>query len=66
MLRESALAAPGKDFRRFPSGVMSYGEIDAASGRVAARRQGGDPAREHPEFVLAVPPFFHVYAYVNG
>jgi long-chain acyl-CoA synthetase len=62
MLRESALAAPGKDFLRFPSGAMSYREVDAASGRVAAAllARGSRPGDQVaiqlanvPEFVLA-------------
>ena len=31
MLRESALAEPGKDFLRFPAGALSYAEVDEAS-----------------------------------
>ncbi|OXM63407.1 MULTISPECIES: long-chain-fatty-acid--CoA ligase [Amycolatopsis] len=63
MLRESATATPGKDFLRFPSGAMTYAEVDERSGRVAValREQGLRPGDKVAVQLANVPEFVIAY-----
>jgi long-chain acyl-CoA synthetase len=63
MLRESALAEPGKDFLRFPTGALSYAEVDEASGRVAAalRARGYRPGDKVALQLPNIPEFVSAY-----
>ncbi|NIH88377.1 long-chain-fatty-acid--CoA ligase [Amycolatopsis granulosa] len=63
MLRESATATPGKDFLRFPSGAMTYAEVDERSGRVAAalRETGLRPGDKVAVQLANVPEFVIAY-----
>ncbi|WP_326834466.1 long-chain fatty acid--CoA ligase [Amycolatopsis rhabdoformis] len=63
ILRESALAQPEKDFLRFPGGIHSYAEVDAASGRVATalRQRGFAPGDKIAVQLANVPEFVFAY-----
>ena len=63
MLRESATTAPDKDFLRFPSGSLSYAEVDQRSGRVAValRERGLRPGAKVAVQLANVPEFVIAY-----
>ena len=59
MLRESANTSPDKHVLRFPSGALTYAELDEASGRFAAalRRRGLQPGEKIAVQLANVPEF---------
>jgi long-chain acyl-CoA synthetase len=63
MLREAAKAAPDKRFLRFPTGTMTFAEVDRASGRLATalRDHGLSPGDKVAVRLANVPEFVIAY-----
>jgi long-chain acyl-CoA synthetase len=63
MLREAANSAPGKRFLRFPTGALTFAEVDVASGRLATslRERGLEPGDKVAVRLANVPEFVIAY-----
>jgi len=63
MLREAAKSAPDKRFLRFPTGSMTFAEVDVASGRLATalRERGLGPGEKVAVRLANVPEFVISY-----